>query len=65
MVNYFDDMGCLILSQISRAGLNTFRKFFWIAAVILRKDKTDMGREITFLGLRAHSLPRNGYVITH
>ena len=52
MVNYFDDLGCLILSQISRAGLNTFRKFCRVAAVILRKEKTDIGREVTFLGLR-------------
>ena len=27
MVNYFDDLGCLILSQISRTGLNNFREF--------------------------------------
>ena len=51
MVNYFDDLGCLILSQISRAGLNTFRKFCRIAAIILRKEKTDIGREVTLLGL--------------
>ena len=52
VVNYFDDMGCLILSQISKAGLNTFRKFCRIVVIILRKDKTDIGREVTFLGLR-------------
>ena len=42
MVDYFDDMGCLILSQIPHAGLATFRKFGRILVVILRKDKTDM-----------------------
>ena len=52
MVNYFDDLGCLILSQISRSGLNTFRKFCRIIVFVLRKDKTELGKEITFLGLR-------------
>ena len=53
-VNYFDDLGSPAPTSISEAALATLTDFSHILGIILKDDKTELGRRISFLGLSGH-----------
>ena len=51
VVNYFDDIGCLLPIALEIMGIRTFSQFCGLIAFILNDIKTLVGRNVTFLGL--------------
>ena len=60
-INYVDDFGCLLPKCLGQAGLRAFSSFCRMVGVRLKEKKTEIGREIVFLGLRgSFPCPDNG-----
>ena len=53
-VNYFDDLGSQTPTSIPEAELAALTDFGHILGIILKDDKTELGRLISFLGLEGH-----------
>ena len=51
IVNYFDDIGCLLPASVEKMGLRTFRRFSTLIHFVLKDIKTKVGRNVAFLGL--------------
>ena len=54
VVNYFDDYGCPLRTSISARGLGVFSDFPNTLGNWLKGDKTDLGRQLVFLGLQGN-----------
>ena len=51
VINYVGDFGCLLPASLGEAGLRTFSSFCQMIGVWLKDKKTEIGREVIFLGL--------------
>ena len=51
-INYFDDFGCLPPTSLVDEGLALFTRFCALLGIRLKAKKTEVGRDVTFLGLR-------------
>ena len=63
LVSYYDDMGSMVPSELARPALETIRDFLFTLMVYLNNKKTDLGEEVTFLGLLG-DFPRPGNKMT-
>ena len=48
IVNYFDDLGCLLPASIEKMGLRTFRRFSALVHFALKDIKTKVGKMSLF-----------------
>ena len=63
--NYFDDIGSMSKSSISDEALATFSDFCRILAVILKDEKSGLGRKLRFIGSEGEfHAPDNGRTLT-
>ena len=51
MLSYFDDFGALLPANLARKGLVTFTEWCSLLGIGLKLKKSEVGSEITFLGL--------------
>lgn len=51
MINYFDDFGCLLPTFLVDEGLAVFSRFCSLLGIRLKAKKTELCRNLTFLGL--------------
>ena len=51
LLAYFDDLGSEIPERVAPQALKTFQTFSALVGYLLKLNKTDIGREVTFLGL--------------
>ena len=52
MLSYFDDFGGLLPAKLARQGLSTFSRWCEILGISLKLEKSEVGANITFLGLK-------------
>ena len=64
LIAYFDDYGAFCPETIGQPALETVDTFFNMMGALINKKKTDIGRKVTFLGLRGDfPRPDNGMTL--
>ena len=53
-VSYFDDFAALMPAELDRAALDTFARFCELLRISLKCAKSEVGPQVTFLGLRGN-----------